>query len=167
MVLGDHFPAAMRQAANEQRLSSGAVLYLEITFPEDRLTKEKYLVVAAVDEPNVLLLPINTEINALVARQPALNRCQIKIEQASHTFLDYDSYVACHKALVVSRSQIVAALEAEMSRYQGEITAQLRQDILNAIRTQPPTMSKIQRDTIIAALSEEEEEEEPATGTSD
>lgn len=153
MVLGDSFPTAAREAATIQRLSPGAVLYLEVTFPEDGRVKEKYLVIVASVEPDVLALVINTEINQFVATHPELNRCQLVIDQAQHTFLDYDSYLACHKALSIPRAQVVSDLVSDMSRYKGQISDQLRRQILGVIQTQPKLISKFQRDAIIAALS--------------
>lgn len=153
MALGDSFPASIREAATEQRLIPGAVLYLPVTFPEDGRKKEKYLVMVAAVGPKLLMFVINTEMNQLVARTPELSRCNVEIDQSSHTFLDYDSNVACHKVLVMDTVTVTKQLVSETSRYQGHISSDLKQQILGVMATQPKTISKIYRDAIIAGLT--------------
>jgi hypothetical protein len=155
MVLGDSFPVAAREAAVDQRLVPGAVLYLEVTFPEDGRVKDKYLVMVASVDPDVLVFVVNTEVNQFVAARPELNRCQLTIDQAGHTFLDYDSFLACHKTLAIPRAQVAGDLLRDMSRYKGQITDDLRQQILGVIQTQPKMISKAHRDAITAALAKE------------
>ena len=152
MLLGDYFPAAAREAANEQRLVPGAVLYLPMTFRDGR-TKEKYMVVVAAVEPNLLLLVINTEVNQFIVDRPALNRCQLVVPQEDNTFLDYDSFLACHEIFSVDANAVSSDLANDMSRYRGEISEQLKQQILGVIATRPATISKLHRDAITAALS--------------
>lgn len=153
MQLGDAFPLATREAAVDQRLVPGAVLYLEVTFPEDGRVKEKYLVMVASIDPDVLVFVVNTEVNQFVAARPELCRCQLTIDQASHSFLDYDSFLACHKTLAIPRAQVSSDLVRDMSRYKGQISEDLRQQILGVIQTQPKMISKAQRDAIAEAFS--------------
>jgi hypothetical protein len=153
MVLGDFFPASIREATTEQRLTPGAVLYLPVTFPEDGKTKEKYLVMVAAVAPKLLMFVINTEVNQLVARVPELNRCNVIIDQAEHTFLDYDSNVACHKVLLMDAASVNKQLNVETSRYKGHISEDLKKQILGVMATQPKTISKVYRDAIVSSLS--------------
>jgi len=153
MVLGDSFPSSLREAATEQRLVPGAVLYLEVTFPEDSNTKEKYLVIVATVEPDVLALVINTEVHPFVASKPELARCQLVIDKAGHPFLSYDSFLACHKTLSLPHAQVVGDLVSDMSRYRGEISEQMRTQICGVMMTQPKQISKSIRDAIVAGLS--------------
>lgn len=152
MLLGDYFPAAAREAANEQRLVPGAVLYLPMTFRDGR-TKEKYMVVVAAVEPNLLLLVINTEVNQFIIDRPTLNRCQIVVPQEDNTFLDYDSFLACHEIFPVDATAVSSDLANDMSRYRGEISEQLKRQILGVIATRPATISKSHRDAITAAFT--------------
>ncbi|HZV64897.1 MAG TPA: hypothetical protein VFG03_08335 [Telluria sp.] len=153
MSLGDFFPASVREAHIEQRLTPGAVLYLPVTFPRDGKTKEKYLVLVASVAPKLLMFVINTEVNQLVARTPALSRCNVVIPQSEHAFLDYDSNVACHEILALDASVVAGQLNASTGRYKGYISDELKQQILGVIATQPKTISKVHRDAIVAAFT--------------
>lgn len=153
MSLGDHFPEAVRVEATVRHLAPGAVLYLPFTFPGEPRSKEKYMVVVAAVSPKLILLTINTEVNAFIAARPALNRCNVVISQAEHAFLDYDSNLACHQVHTAGEEATAALLNAEPARYQGEISWSIRSAILGVMATQPTSISKVMRDAIIAGLS--------------
>jgi hypothetical protein len=153
MALGDFFPASAREAYIEQRLIPGAVLYLTTTFPEDGKTKEKYLVLVASVAPKLLTFVINTDVNQLVARTPVLNRCNLVVSQTEHSFIDYDSNLACHRILPLDKSAVLAQIHADTARYKGRISDGLRQQILGIMATQPQSISRVYRDAIIAALT--------------
>jgi hypothetical protein len=153
MALGDAFPIKFRSATIQQRLAPGAVLYLDVVFPEDGNRKEKFLVLVAVDDADsIITLVINSETNSFIENKQELNRCQVVIDVASHEFLKYDSKIACHQTLKFPRDQVVSALMDQMNRYKGEISEDVRDQILAAIKTDPKTMAKKDRDAIIAAL---------------
>jgi hypothetical protein len=152
MQLGDFFPASIREATTEQRLIPGAVLYLPMTFRDGR-TKEKFLVVVAAIAPKLLVLVINSEINPFIADRPGLKRCQLVLPQDKHTFLTYDSYLACHEVFSVDAARIAADLSNDTSRYKGEISDEVKNKILGVIATRPTTISALHRDAITAALS--------------
>ena len=154
MQLGDFFPASIREAKTEQRLVPGAVLYLPMTFRDGR-TKEKFLVVVAAVAPKLLLLVINSEINPFIAGRPVLNRCQIVVPQDEHTFLTYDSYLACHEVFPIDSARIAAELSNDTSRYKGEISDDMKKKILGVIATGPVTISPVHRNAITAALSQD------------
>lgn len=153
MALGDFFPASVRKAQTEKRLTPGAVLYLPVTFSRDGKTKEKYLVLVASVAPKLLMFVINTEVNQLVARTPALSRCNLVIPQSEHTFLDYDSNVACHEILALDEDVVSSQMTASTARYKGQISDELKQQVLGVMSMQPKTISKIHRDAIVAALT--------------
>lgn len=153
MSLGDYFPATAREVIIKQRLVPGAVLYLPFTFPRDGKTKEKYMVVVATIAPKLLLFVINTEVNQLIARTPELNRCNIRIDHLDHTFLSYDSNLACHEVMSIDMTMAANHLNNDMSRYRGQISEQIKQKILQVISTKPKTISKVHRDAITSALS--------------
>jgi len=93
--LGDHFPADQRRAFIESKLKPGCVVRLTVKFPE--ITKPKFLVLVAADDPEFLTFIVNSEVHPFVAKRPHLLQCQVVIDAASHSFLRTDSHVVCHE----------------------------------------------------------------------
>lgn len=153
MDLRAAFPVTFKESIVDRQLVPGAVLYLEVTFPEDRNTKNKFLVLVAAIDDDLLLFPINSNVNPFVEKNPALRRCQIRIDQDEHQFLAYDSFIACQKTLTLPKEAVAAELVAGTALYHGVVSENIRQSILGSIRTSPPTLSAFHRNAIIAALS--------------
>jgi hypothetical protein len=150
MVLGDSFPAASKQAQIAQRLIPGAVLYLEVVFPE--VTKPKYLVLVASEDPDIWTFIVNTETNPFIAGKAHLSVCQVTLDQAEHKFLQHDSQIACHQLRKFKKTDVVNMLMGDMSRYKGQISEEVREQILAAVK-QARTLSAIEQKSIIQSLS--------------
>jgi hypothetical protein len=152
LSLGDAFPIEFRRKQIEQQLVPGAVLYLEIQFPE--LTKNKFVVLVGTDDPNLLNVIINSETNPYIAARPHLNVCQVTIDCANHDFLDYDSQIACHQVLPIQKQEIIEALLNDFSRYKGRVSVDVKDGIVAAVKS-AVTLSKIVQNHIINALEEQ------------
>ncbi|NHZ78026.1 hypothetical protein F2P44_01765 [Massilia sp. CCM 8695] len=149
MSLGDAFPADFRLKQIEQCLVPGAVLSLQVVFPE--VTKNKFLVLVASPDENCLHFVVNSETNPYIKARAHLNVCQVKLDAASHPFLDHDSQVACHEVLPIPKNDIVAALMNDVSRYRGRISLAAKDDIVAAVK-HAVTLSKVLQRGIISAL---------------
>lgn len=149
MSLGDAFPADFRRKQIEQYLVPGAVLYLEVTFPE--VTKNKYLVLVASSDDDCLNFIVNSETNAYIQNRQYLSVCQVTLDATNHSFLDYDSQVACHDVLPIAKGEIVAALMADFSRYKGRISPSAKDDIVAAVK-HAVTLTKIEQREIVDSL---------------
>lgn len=149
MSLGDAFPADFRRKQIEHCLVPGAVLYLEVVFPE--ITKNKFLVLVASSEENCLNFIVNSETNSYIATRDHLNICQVTLDAASHSFLDYDSQIACHAVLPIPKAEIIAALMSDVSRYKGRISSEVKDGILSAVK-HAVTLNKVRQREIIAGL---------------
>ncbi|MDQ2822081.1 MAG: hypothetical protein M3Y65_17080 [Pseudomonadota bacterium] len=153
MALGDRFPQSFRDAVTQQRLVPGAVLYLPFQFPGEVKSKEKYMVIVAAVAPKLLLMTINTDINPFVSNTPQLNRCNVVVEKSSHSFLDYTSNLACHQVQTADLAVTEQLLSIETGRFRGVISEETKLRIIQVLATSPPSISKVHRDAITAALT--------------
>jgi hypothetical protein len=149
LSLGNAFPEDFRRTQIEQRLTPGAVLYLEVEFPQ--ITKNKYLVLVACPDDNYYHFIVNSETNQYIEERPHLNVCQVTLDAQSHEFLDWDSKVACHEVLPISKREIISALLNDMDRYKGRITASAKDEIVSAVK-HAITLSKVEQREIVTAL---------------
>jgi hypothetical protein len=130
--LGDSFPVALRRVHVEEALKPGCVVRLEIKFPN--ITKPKFLILVATDDPEYLTFIVNSEIHPFIQSKPHLLQCQVSIDAASHDFLDYDSHVACHETLPIRREDVIKALVADPSSIKGTISSDVRAQVVAAVK---------------------------------
>lgn len=130
----------------------GAVLYLQIIFPE--VTKNKFVVLVASSSPNVFNFIINSETNHYIEERPYLNVCQVTIDEANHNFLQRDSQIACHEILSIPRDEIIQALMEDFGRYKGTISVDVKDDIVAAVK-HATTLSVYEQTEIIQSLDDE------------
>lgn len=149
MSLGDAFPSDFRRRQIDHCLVPGAVLYLEVVFPE--VTKNKFLILVASPDENCLNFIVNSETNPYIEAREHLNVCQVTLDAASHNFLDYDSQIACHEVLPIPKAEIIAALMADFGRYKGRISSDAKDGILSAVK-HAVTLNKVRQREIIAGL---------------
>jgi hypothetical protein len=148
--LGEHFPADVKRAHVEKSLKPGSVVRLVVKL--STVTKPKFLVLVAMDDPEFLTFIINSEINPFISNRPHLSECQVSIDATSHTFLDHDSHIACHETLAIRREDVIQALVADPSSIQGEISPEVREQILVAVKF-AKTLDKDKKNRIISALN--------------
>jgi hypothetical protein len=147
--LGEHFPAELLRPRIEAALKPGCVIKLLVKFPQ--ITKQKYLVLVADDDPEYFTFIVNSEINPFVASKPHLLQCQVSIDAASHDFLDHDSHIACHDVLPMKREEVIKCLMADPSGIKGEVSPDVRSQIVAAVKF-AKTIEKDKKNRIIAAL---------------
>lgn len=149
--LGEHFPAELLRPRIEAALKPGCVVKLLVKFPQ--ITKEKFLVLVADDDPEYLVFIVNSEINSFIANRPHLLQCQVAIDVASHDFLDHDSHVACHEILPMKREDVIKTLMSDPSAIKGEVSPDVRNQIVAAVKF-AKTIDKDKKNRIIAAMGE-------------
>ena len=147
--IGESFPLSSRQQFVQDHLKSTCVVKVAVRFPEG--TKVKFLAIAYEDDEDCLAFVINTEVNPFVAKRPHLNQCQVKIDCATHSFLDHDSYVACHEALALNRRDLVDELVAAPSKLKGNVTDAVREQIVSAVKY-ARTISEAEKSKILSCL---------------
>lgn len=77
---GDRFPASFKKS----KLQVGAVIYTHCPFTTP--PKNKYMLICSLNP--LLVLLINSKINAFIENKPALKNCQILLSQKEHLFLE-------------------------------------------------------------------------------
>ena len=147
--LGQHFPAELLRPRIEAALKPGCVVKLLVKFPQ--ITKEKFLVLVADDDPEYLTFIVNSEINSFITNRPHLLQCQVAIDVASHDFLDRDSHIACHEILPMKREDVIKTLMGDPSAIKGKMSPDVRSQIIAAVKF-AKTIDKDKKNRIIAAL---------------
>lgn len=95
----------------------------------------KYAIVSRTD-PDVLMLMICTEVPAFARNNEKLLRSYVKIDRASHQFLDYDSWVDCNDAK--DEYSLLAVQEAyanNASCYVGDVSRDILRKIVGGVDT--------------------------------
>ena len=149
--LGQHFPAELLRPRIEAALKPGCVVKLLVKFPQ--ITKEKFLVLVADDDPEYLTFIVNSEINSFITNRPHLLQCQVAIDVASHDFLDHDSHVACHEILPMKREDVIKTLMGDPSAIKGEVSPDVLNQIVAAVKF-AKTIDQDKKNRIIAAMGE-------------
>lgn len=149
--LGANFPAELLRPRIEAALKPGCVVKLLVKFPQ--ITKEKYLVLVADDDPEYLTFIVNSDINPFIANKPHLLQCQVAIDAASHGFLKYDSHIACHDVLPMKREEVIKSLMTDPAGIKGNVSNRVREQITAAVKF-AKTIDKDKKNRIIAALGD-------------
>lgn len=147
--LGDAFSDGQRRESARRQLQPGAVIYIDVVFPEGR--KPKYLVIAHVDHECTTFV-VNSRINPFIEARPALAVCQVGIDAARHAFLRRDSHIACHQVLRLPTASVITELVADMSRIKGQLHAEVLAEVIAAVK-RAPTLSLAEQTQIANALS--------------
>lgn len=148
---GAHIPPELLRPRIESALKPGCVIKLLVKFQEK--TKEKYLVLVDDDDPDYLTFLVNSEINPFIANRPHLNQCQVAIDATNHDFLDHDSHIACHELLPMKREEVIKALMADPAGIKGEVSPDVRSQIVAAVKF-AKTIEKDKKNRIIAAMGD-------------
>lgn len=148
-TLGELFPSDLKREHIEATLKPGCVVRLEVKFPT--ITKPKFLILVAIDDPEYLSFLINSEINPFIANKPDLLQCQVSIDANSHDFLDHDSHIACHEIFAMKREDVIKALIADPSAIKGNISTIICDQIKAAVKI-AKTIDNDKKNRIIASL---------------
>ncbi len=148
--LGDYFPASTVRDHVEKQLTPGCVIRIPVVFPQ--ITKPKFLVLVADRDPDYLTFIISSETHPFIANRPALARCQVTIDAASHPFLQRDSQIACHEVLALKRHDVIRELVADIAGVKGPVSQAVREQIIAAVKF-AVTLSSDEKAAILHALS--------------
>lgn len=149
--IGRSLPPGQARRLAEKRLTPGTVVLLQVTFPQTRETKEKFLVYAGSDGDHCYFV-VNSKIHRLIEKNPDLLRCQVVIDAANHPFLKHDSHVACHQVHRIPAEDVYAALCDDLGRIKGTISTAVRNQIISAVK-HAVTIAPVTQNIIIASLT--------------
>lgn len=148
-TLGANLPAALLRPRIEAALKPGCVIKLVLKFPE--VTKEKFLVLVADDDPEYFTFIINSEINPFISKRQHLLQCQVSIDATNHDFLDHNSHIACHEIRTLKREEVIRELMNKPEAIKGNISADVRNQIIAAVKF-AKTIEKDKKNRIILSL---------------
>jgi hypothetical protein len=77
--------------------------------------------------------------------------CQVPIKAVDHSFLNHDSYIACHEIFPLKREDVIKSLLSEPSAIKGNITLQIKEQIIKSV-VLAKTISRDKKDRIISSL---------------
>lgn len=147
--LGSLFPEHIIQQHIFDNFTVGSVIRIDVTF--SHITKPKFLILVADNDPECLTFIINSETHPFVANRQDLAKCQVDIDAFSHSFLEYDSKIACHEILKLRRSDVIKELKQDSSMIKGRITNEVLSNILSAVKF-AKTLSEQDKTVIISSL---------------
>lgn len=146
--LGDAFSEPERKRSVLRRLVPGAVVYLEVAFPEGR--KNKFLVVASV-EADCCTFVVNSRVHPFIEARAELSVCQVRLDAVRHEFLRRDSWIACHAVLRLRTDAVVADLVADMNRFKGKVHPNVLDEIAAAVK-RASTLSAAEQTRLVESL---------------
>ena len=132
MTFGSRFPPDFRKAQIERQLKPGTVIKLYRRMDDGQFHEKRY-VVMHVDEHTVTCV-INSAISNFVLNRPALLKCQVAMPCVSHSFMQHDSHVDCSRTHRFATVDVVADLSSKTDWVLGQITADMRDQIVGAIK---------------------------------
>ena len=149
MVLGDYLDDEKKRQYIHSRLKPGAILYRHCEFTKP--PKSKFLLVLQV-QSETLVFVINSAINSFLESKKPLREAQISIDQANHTFLDYDSYINCTEIECLDTAILVEEIMQNMDQIKGCITEGLKAKVIATI-DDSFTLSPAEIAKLVASLS--------------
>ena len=104
----------------EENVAPGSILCLKVCFPHDLQPKDKYFVVAGIDD-SPLLMKINTS-QKQIEMGKRFSEYQFKIKKSIYTFLDHDSYIDCGTIWnLLTTEEIIEQITNDPRRIKGFI----------------------------------------------
>lgn len=151
MTLGSFFPPALLESTIRRNLVPGAVIKQREVM-DDGVLQEKRFVVLQVDERTITCV-INSEIGAFLKARPAMLKCQVAMAAAAHPFMSHDSHVDCSRARTYRTSDVVRELIAQPDWVLGNITTDLCDEIVAALKFSP-TLSAVEAASLCESLAQ-------------
>ncbi len=150
IFLGDNFPQSLKNQGIELNLKPGCVIKIEFEF--EHTTKNKFIVIGATDDGYLLGFFINSVVNKFIENNQLLNKCQVKIDAKNHSFLQYDSYIACHEIKEIHKEDVIREINRDLNKIKGEISIEIKDQVIAAIKF-AQTISEVQKRILIEALT--------------
>lgn len=141
MSLGNAFPAGFAHAQIKRQLKAGMVIKLEAVMDDGRLHEKRFVVLDVSDD--TLTCVMNSRISPLISNNSHTLKCQVVIDCVSHDFMDHDSHIDCSRVRPYSTAEVIAQLCKNPHWILGQITIQLRDQILAGLKASITTRPSI------------------------
>lgn len=151
MSLANAFPASLKAASIKRQLRPGAVIKIQTTMDDGEIHEKRFVVVDVDLESFTFTCVINSNIPRIVANNPDLLKCQVRIDMESHPFMDWDSHIDCSRIRTYPADDTCEQLAENPVWVLGTITADVR-DLIMAALKDAPGMSVKEVERYCAAL---------------
>jgi len=152
--VGQALPEKAQRALLKAKIKPGCILHTFCDFIAD--PKSKFVVVVHIDydEDLMLVFIVNSRVHPLIERDPMLKACQVKLEKATYTFFDHDSYLNC--AEVYDPPEIDKIIDHLLVYPQDIRGSLIEKDLLEVIQAvnSATTITEYDKNLIIKSLGE-------------
>ena len=149
MALGDSLTSEQKAEYIRTRLVPGRIVHAVLNLNSG--LKPKFLLVAHVGIETMGLV-INSVINNFKQSRPHLRECQVVIDQASHPFLEHDSFVDCSQSHYEDTNTLREQLLRDVTGIKDPVSVEVRGRIVQAVRTSF-VLEKTEKQKLLDALS--------------
>ena len=148
--VSDAIGEADKERAFQRVLVPGTIVHRRCSFTHP--PKNKFLVLAGIDEDVCLIFVINTNRPKHVIGNNALEKCQIVLRKSDYPFLDHDSWLDCSEIIdSVSVTTLARELARKTAVYRDDISPRTRASISEAVAN-AHTIMDWHRGIIVAAI---------------
>ena len=128
------------RAQFKRQLIPGAVIKLAEKMDDGKVQEKRFVVVNVTDK--VFCCVINSQINQFIQNKANLLRCQVSMSKANHPFMSWDSYVDCIHTKAYAADHVLDELVNKRGWMLGNITLEVRDDIVSALKFSPALSPK-------------------------
>jgi len=148
--ISDAIGEADKGKAFQGVLVPGTIVHRPCSFTHP--PKNKFLVLAGMDEDACLLFVINTNRPNHVIGKDALENCQILLRRSDYPFLHHDSWLDCSEVIdSVSVTTLARELARKIAEYRDHLNPGTRASIAEAV-SNAHTIMEWHRGIIVAAI---------------
>ena len=131
MPLGNFFPADFARTQIERQLQPGMVVKFMAEMDDGGVHEKRFVILTATD--STFTCVINSQISAFITCRPQLAICQVPIDKANHSFMSWDSHVACSRIRTYTRSEVLDQLCKNPKWILGMVSIDVLTEISSAI----------------------------------
>lgn len=131
MPLGNFFPADFARTQIERRLKPGMVVKFEAKMDDGALHEKRFVILDITDEAFTCV--INSEISTFISTRQHMAVCQVPIDQASHSYMSWDSHVDCSRIRKYTKDEVVKQLCDNPDWVFGMVSTTVLSEIADAI----------------------------------
>lgn len=143
----------MAEASIRRQLQPGCVVKFKATMDDGKVHEKRFIVLSVSARTTTLVL--NSEISRFILARPEIMKCQVKIDAATHLFMDHDSHIDCSRSREYSTTEVIEQLVANPSWVLGKIGQHVGLQVISAIKssiTISPSEASSLCDSLAAAL---------------
>lgn len=131
MPLGQYFPADFARTQLERQLQPGMVVKFVAKMDDQAFHEKRFVILHVSDETFTCV--INSEISRFIAEREHMAICQVPIDQASHSFMSWDSHIDCSRVRKYTKAEILGQLQKNPDWVMGMTSTAVLSQMAEAI----------------------------------